>query len=213
MIRPVRFLRDERGASAAEFALVLPLFLILLFGTIDVGRYAWSLSEAEKATQTGARWAVATDMVASGLYSYSFATSGGVPQGTTVNATQFPGVVCQSNGTTATCACAAGGTCSFPLTASNTAFTSLVTRMAQIYPGLTASNVVVTYSWSGLGFAGQPRTAGVLLQAPDVAPLTTISLRNVQFSPFSSFVFGGAINLPQFAYTLPMEDGSGTSSN
>lgn len=195
---------DTCGASAAEFALVLPLLILLIFGTIDVGRYAWSLSQAEKATQTGARWAVTTDMIASGLYSYSFATSGGIPQGTTVPQSSFPTVTCQSNGTTASCSCASS--CSFGTTASNSAFTNLVTRMAQIYPGLTADNVVVTYSWSGLGFAGDPN-------GPDVAPLTTVSLRNVNFAPFSGQIFGGQIALPSFAYSLPMEDGSGTSSN
>ena len=208
MTRPARLFRDERGASAAEFTLVLPLFMILLFGTIDVGRYAWSLSEAEKATQTGARWAVATNMIADSLITYSFSVSPpNLPQGTPVPQANFPNVVCSSNGSTASCTCA--GTCSFSTTVGNVgnaAFTALVNRMAQIYPGLTANQVVVTYSWSGLGFAGDPN-------GPDVAPLTTVSLRNVQFSPFTSFVFGGAINLPQFAYTLPMEDGSGTSSN
>jgi len=201
-----RLSQDTSGASAAEFALVLPLLILLLFGTIDVGRYAWSLSQAEKATQTGARWAVATDMIASGLYSYSFATSGSVPQGTTVSAAQFPGVICESSGGSASCTCAAGGTCNFPLTASTTAFNNLAARMAQIYPGLTADNIVVTYSWSGLGFAGDPN-------GPDVAPLTTVSLRNVHFAPFTSLIFGGQVDLPHFAYTLPMEDGSGTSSN
>ena len=200
MNRIAAFLRDTRAASAAEFAIVLPLLLIVLFGTIDVGRYAWSLAMSEKATQTGARFAVTTDMVVSGLNSYSFATSGGVPQGTPVDAATFPGVSCDNSG----CTCL--GTCSFPTTADNAAFTRLVTRMADINPDITASNVVVTYAWSGLGFAGDPN-------GPDVAPLTTVSLRNLQFTPFTAFIWNGAVNLPQFDYTLSMEDGSGTASN
>lgn len=206
MTRLRLFAADQRGASAAEFALVLPLLLILLFGMIDIGRYAWALNMSEKATQVGARWAVTTDMVPSGLISYSFATGSGVPQGTPVDSSTFPGVVCDSNGTTAACRCAAGGTCSFPLTASNAAFNLLAGRMAQINPDIGPENVVVTYSWSGLGFSGDPN-------GPDVAPLTTVSLRNLQFAPFTAFVFGGSFNMPQFAYTLPMEDGSGTASN
>ncbi|MBS3927135.1 MAG: pilus assembly protein [Sphingomonadales bacterium] len=202
MKRLRHLLGDSRGASAAEFALVLPLLLILLFGSIDIGRYAWALSMAEKATQVGARWAVTTDMIPSGLITYSFATGSGVPQGTTVNAATFPGVECDSSG----CRCKSGGTCNFPLTASSAAFNRLAARMAQINPDIGPENVVVTYSWSGLGFSGDPN-------GPDVAPLTTVSLRNLEFAPFTAFVFGGTVDMPGFAYTLPMEDGSGTSSN
>lgn len=206
MIRLRAFMAETRAASAAEFALVLPLLLLLLFGTMDVGRYAWALNMSEKATQVGARWAVATDMIPSGLITYSFATGAGVPQGTSVDSSTFPGVYCDSDGSSATCHCAAGGTCNFPLTASNAAFNLLAARMAQVNPDIRPQNVVVTYSWSGLGFAGDPN-------GPDVAPLTTVSLRNMQFVPWTGFLFGGSLNMPQFAYTLPLEDGSGTSSN
>ena len=202
MIRLAAFVRDQRGASAAEFALVLPLLMIVLFGSIDIGRYGWNLSQAQKATQIGARWAAATDMIPSDLYSYSFATSGGIPQGTTVNATAFPGVICDNAG----CRCPAGGTCNYGMTANTAAFNRLVARMADIYPDLTAANVQVTYAWSGLGFSGDPNGA-------DVAPLITVSLRNLQFAPFTSFVWGAQFNLPSFAYSMPMEDGFGTSSN
>jgi Flp pilus assembly pilin Flp len=198
--RLAAFLRREDGASAAEFTLVLPLLLILLFGTIDLGRYAWALGMADKATQTGARWAVATDLVASGLRNYSYAVDRGLPQGTVVSITDFPGIRCESTG----CTCL--GTCPFPTTADNAAFGRIVTRMAQIYPGIQPQNVVVTYSWSGLGFAGDPN-------GPDVAPLTTVSLRNMQFAPYTTYAFGGSVNMPKFGYTLSMEDGSGTTSN
>ncbi len=202
MRRLSAFVRDQRGGSAAEFALVLPLLLIVLFGLIDIGRYGWNLSQAQKATQVGARWAAATDMIPSDLYSYSFATQCSIPQGTPVAQSAFAGMICNSGG----CNPIPGGSCTIGTTANTAAFNRLVTRMAEIYPGLTAANVQVTYAWSGLGFAGDPNGA-------DVAPLVTVSLRNLQFAPFTAFVWGGQFNLPSFAYSLPMEDGSGTSSN
>lgn len=203
MSRLAHFLRDQRGGPAAEFAMVLPLILMFLLGIVDVGRFAWEVNRAEKATQIGARWAAATAMIPSGLVNYSFATSGGIPAGNAVPVTSFPGISCSSNGTV-TCTCSAS--CSFPTTANATAFTTLVNRMNDIKPDIGATNVIVDYRYSGLGFAGDPN-------GPDVAPIISVRLRNLQFRPFIGILFNANINLPDFSYSLTMEDGAGTASN
>lgn len=46
----------SRGQAMVEFALVLPLFLLLLFAFIDVGRYVYSTTAYGQAAREGARW-------------------------------------------------------------------------------------------------------------------------------------------------------------
>ena len=195
------FLRDTRGASAAEFALILPLMVIFLLGIMDVGFYAWTINRAEKATQMGARWAVATDMVPQGLYTYSYAVSGGVPQGTTVPITKFPGMTCTSTA----CTCKAGGTCAFGTTRNAAAFTSIVQRMQSFQNGIEPENVQIEYDWSGLGYSGDPN-------GPDVAPIVTVRLTGMQHTPIFTLLVG-TVTLPEFAYSLTSEDSEGAYSN
>jgi TadE-like protein len=204
MTRRTGLYRDQCGATAAEFALVLPIFLLFLLGLIDVGRYAWAINEAEKATQIGARWAVVTDMVPAGLASYSFAVDGGVPQGTTVDDDLFGSISCHSTGGAVSCDTVCAVACDWDADIDSTAFARIVARMRLIYPAIQADNVVIDYVNSGLGYSGDPN-------GPDVAPLVTVRLRNMGFPMF--FMLGQRVSLPNFSYALTLEDAEGTIAN
>jgi Flp pilus assembly protein TadG len=205
------FIANEDGGPAAEFALVLPLALLFLFGIIDTGRYMWEYNQAEKATQMGARFAVATDVVASGLTGYSFAISCGTLQGEPITQAQFPGLNCQGGGTagspTASCSLAAASSCSGISTASNSsALGRIVTRMRLFKPDIAPANVRVSYGFSGLGYAGDPNGL-------DVAPQVTVRVTGLTFQPLTTILFNSNMNMGPFSYSLTMEDGSGTFSN
>ena len=197
---------DRSGASAAEFALLLPIVLLFLLGIIDAGRYAWEFNKAEKATQAGARYAVVTNLVPSGLQNYSFAVSGGIPQGTVVPIDKFGGISCSDASGTASCTCIDATACAFGTAANDTAFANIVQRMQFLKQDITRANVQVDYLWSGLGYSGDPN-------GPDVAPLVNVQLKDLQFSPLTLFLFGGTIPLPSASYSLTLEDGVGTESN
>ena len=47
--------RRRRGQGLVEFALVLPIFLLILFGLIDMGRYVYLNSTLSQAAREGAR--------------------------------------------------------------------------------------------------------------------------------------------------------------
>ena len=54
----VRRLRgDARGQGLLEFSLVLPLFLSLIFGIVDVGRVIWAQDSLAHAAREAARYA------------------------------------------------------------------------------------------------------------------------------------------------------------
>jgi Flp pilus assembly protein TadG len=191
-----RFLNDRTGATAAEFALVLPLLLILLFGIIDVGRWLWTYNEAEKATQMGARMAVVTSFVSASVGdSYVGACSPALTQGDPIPAGCFSTITCTNSG------CSGG-------TADTTAFGNIVARMQKILPQITAENVTVEYSPSGLGYAGDP-------SGSDVSPLVTVKLGTptaLQFQPLTALLLT-TMDMPAFTTSLTAEDLSGSVSN
>ncbi len=50
--------RRDRGQALVEFAIVIPVFLVLLFGIVDFGRVIWATSSLSNAASEGARFAI-----------------------------------------------------------------------------------------------------------------------------------------------------------
>lgn len=193
-------LKNESGASAAEFALVLPLLLLFLCGIIDAGRYMWSINRAEKAAQMGVRMAVVTRPIASGITTANYVGVGGLTQGDVIPSSAFGKITCTNSGCTCTTnPCPAIGT----VTAAN--FNRIADRVRLFLPEAAVGNISVEYSSSGLGYAGDPNGA-------DLAPLVTVRLSGLTFKPIV-FLALGTIGLPQVTSSLTYEDGAGTVSN
>jgi hypothetical protein len=198
-----RFARDAHGAGAAEFALVLPLSVLFFIGLLDAGRLFYDINRGEKATQIGARWAVVTDPISPQLVTTSYVGQvvGGVTlsQGDRIPAAALGLLTC--NSTSCTCTTAP---CPASPTRDADPFDDLLERMQEILPQIEASNLIVEYRGSGLGYAGDPN-------GMDISPLVTVRIAGLTYSPF--LLFGGDVDLPDFSYTLTMEDGRGQGSN
>jgi hypothetical protein len=203
-------IKSESAATAAEFALVLPLLLLLLFGIIDGGRFLWEVNKGQKATQAGARFAAVTNMVPSDLASYSFAVQGGITPGTPIPASAFDAVTCTSGGCTNgdssdDCKMSASGTFAASPGFDSAAFTRVVDRMHALDHRIASNNVRIIYCNVGLGYAGNP-------YGSDVSPQVIVSLTGLSFVPITSLLFA-TLTLPSSSSSMPMEDGVGVQSN
>jgi Flp pilus assembly protein TadG len=194
---------DRGGAAGAEFAMVLPLLILLIFGTIDAGRYMYTLNQVEKATQVGARMAVVTDMVPGGLAAQNYGLTLG--QGAAIPLSSFGSAQCTGSGGTVTCSCVTAP-CPTLTPVDTVAFNAVADRMILIAGYLNRSNVTIRYDNSGLGYAGDPT-------GPDVAPIVTVSAANVSFNPLIGQFFGINLRFPVVSASLTLEDGQGSFSN
>lgn len=209
MIR--RFAKSEDGAAMVEMTIVSTLLFALLFGFVDFGYALYQWNAATKAVQIGARLAAISDSVATNLTTAAPTAVPGAP----VVAGAYGPFVCKYTGTTGTCT--NGGT--FNAAAFSRIFRGDTTNtnddtcptitaaqrpttrpgMCQFFPGLLRSNVVITYTASGLGY--QTRLGGPV-------PTITVSLQNRTFRFF--FLGGllgfGNISMPSMLSTVTGED-------
>ena len=67
-MRSRKFLRNEEGAAVVEFALVMPILALIIFGIIDFGRAFYTVNNIISAVREGARYGaiLATPMSVTG---------------------------------------------------------------------------------------------------------------------------------------------------
>lgn len=201
-----RLVRNTIGSTAAEFALVLPAALLLLFGIIDVGRYAWQLNEYEKATQMATRMAVVTNVVSVGLaaddltYVDDDACGDALNAGDRICSDALSPIICTLDG------CACTGNCPDNYAELDPdAFGLIVDRVQQFQPRVADDQVSVEYRGSGIGYAGDPNK-------PEIAPVVTVRVNNAVYQAITLSPLGGTVPLPDFSYSLTLEDGEGSQS-
>ena len=200
-----RMIADPRGATAAEFALVLPILLLFLFAIIDIGRLYYGVNQAEKATQMGARFAIVTDTIPSQIAGADYVGVVACPNSSGGYQACAKGGFITDPNALATVTCTSAGCSPSSTTMNAGAFKRLGDRMRQFDPAIADSNITLSFRGSGLGYAGDPT-------GMDVIPLVTVQLSNLTFTPLTFFSFG-SVTLPSARTTLSAESTAGTQSN
>ena len=75
----VSFLRDQRGITSVEIAVLAPLLFASVLASFDAGLFVWRWSQAVQAARMGARLAAVSDPVASDLSTMTGAETGAAP--------------------------------------------------------------------------------------------------------------------------------------
>lgn len=199
---------DHTGAVFAEFAILLPIVVLVVCGSIDFLYAFYQLNAAAKATEVGARIASVSDPVAAGLNDF--------PDEAVLNGEQPGGVLPSFTVTCSDSRCSCAGTCTGmvdnPFNAKamdrivygqsagscSKAEASNVIGMCDILPSITPANVVIVYTQTGLGYAGRPGGP---------VPTITVSLRNMQFQFFFlTALLGVKIAMPSMSTTVTAQD-------
>lgn len=197
-----RFAADTSGTTLVELAIVIPTLLLLVLGTIEIGRLGYTAAMAQKATELAVRTAAVRPAVCAD-----------VPQTiepVIVDASEDPprfGTLCRGNN-----ACAAPATpeaiCT--LAENNTSADEIWQTIAPLLPPTaTRANVQMRYTFDpDLGFLGGPYT-----------PIVTVELVDFEFrfitplGDLADLATGGpaseiprAITFPNMSASLPAED-------
>jgi hypothetical protein len=192
-----RFGEDRHGSVLVEYAITLPLFLVLLVGVIDFGQIYLRWILAEKATQIAARLAVVRPPAC-----------GGVPAINLRPALDAADVLFGTSCSDGNDVCAAplAITCDGGSDVGATLDEVFATIAPFLPSNATAADLSITYDYAELGFLGGPFIPLVTveldpgIEIPFITPL----------GPLLAAFYGGAglapTSLPPMRTSLPGED-------
>lgn len=205
-----RLREDTDGAAFLEFTVFATVFFGILFGVIEITLAFYQWNAGTKAVQLGARLAAVSDPVASDLSMATWDVAGYDPGD----------VVALADGYTIVCSGAGAGSCSegaYNANAMNTLVygrgnstcekedSSEYVGMCHLFWRVTPENVRVTYTYTGLGYAGRPG-----------GPVPTIKIELVdipfQFYFLSALLGSETIDIPGLSSTISGEDLTVTGS-
>lgn len=205
-----RLREDTSGAAFLEFTVFATVFFGILFGIIEITLAFYQWNAGTKAVQLGARLAAVSDPVASDLAMATWDVDGYDPGD----------VVALADGYTIVCSGVGGGSCSegvYNADAMNTLVygrgdsscgqlkSSEYAGMCDLFWRVTPENVRVTYTYTGLGYAGRPGGP---------VPSIKVELVNIpfQFYFLSALLGSETIDIPGLSSTISGEDLSVTGS-
>lgn len=207
-----RLHRDQSGTAMIELSIVIVLFLLLTFGVVEFGYMLWQYNSAAKAAQLGARMAAVSDPVWGDLrdledtgtpgaaweIEYEVVCSGEDEECTSVGTDD---VDADTYDSVAMDCLVFGRSQTTPPCDTECAETGIdgENGLCDRYNFVAPENVSITYSHTGLGFAGRPG-----------GPVPTITLRLTGLT-FDFFAVGALlgfqqVTMPDFAVTMTGED-------
>jgi TadE-like protein len=202
-----RLHRDQSGTTTLEFTIVAVLFFLLTFGLVEFGFMLWQYNSAAKAAQLGARLAAVSDPVWSELPNLEDTGAPGAAWETDYTVTcdgeseDCDGTFTGDYDSTAMQCLVFGRSADNPPCDDKCAETGvdgdngICDRFAFVTPG----NVSITYSHTGLGFAGRPGGP---------VPTITLQLTGLTFDylGLGDLLGFGQVTMPDFQVTMTGED-------
>lgn len=190
------FTNDQDGTALVEFAIVLPLFLLMFFALLDFGRLGFEYVTAEKAVDYAARIAATRPAACANVPNFNIRLG---------SSTARYGTNCAAGG--AICVNPGAITCVGNPT--NPTVAEIWGRVANLMPsGSTAASLTFTYSYdANLGFVGGPYVPVVTVEMPShsfqfVTPLGQLAA----LAGATGTTPGSGLTFPTLSVSLPGED-------